>query len=128
MSHRRAENRRRQRALRKGRPHRERKAQSKFELPEGDYAVQMGWVEDEDALEEGRMVTHDSLIDLMGDTRTGGVRWSWAEGVEALAMLDVLESNSTDPRWADYAAQIRGRLTTVGGWLVVAMAPGRAPS
>ncbi len=128
MSYRRAENRRRQRALHKGRTDRDRKARPKFEVPQGNYAVQMGWVEDEDALEEGRMVTHDSLIELMGDTRTGGVHWSWAEGLDALAMLDVLERNNRDPRWADYAAQIRGRLTTVGGWLVVAIAPGKAPS
>lgn len=121
----RAERRRRQRA--------EHKAKEKgldvapLELPEGHWALQPGWCEDESDVEVTKQFTHDALIEGMGDDRTGPVRWFVRTGDELPPLLALLQSKADDDPngdWAIAVAEIRRRWLTTGGWLVVAVAPG----
>lgn len=100
---------------------------SALQLPEGQFSVQMGWEPDEANLDNAKRDVTDSLVELMGEGRTGEVRCAWGTGAKALAMVAVLEAHGTSGLWREYAAQARGRLEAMGGWLVVAVAPGQAP-
>lgn len=87
------------------------------------YAVQPGWFQNLDNLERAKKLSHDLLIEQMGDTRTGGVRWTWNTGPEALRILAHIRTGAPPVLDLHYA-QIEARLRLIGGWLIVAMAEG----
>lgn len=84
--------------------------------------VLVGWCSDETALEETRRGTHDALIAMMGDRRTGPVAWHQVTGVEASLALVQLDGSGAvvDPH-------VRRLFYRWGGWLVIASADGIAP-
>lgn len=90
--------------------------------PEG-WGTTAGWC-DEASIELAKKQTHDTLIALMGDRRIGGVQWRIHTGQEAVEALGVLRKGATGEH-ADYYRQIGAHLREYGGYLVVAMAPGR---
>lgn len=50
---------------------------------------------DDEAIESAKQLTHDGIIDMLGDRRRSGVRWRiFANDGDALAALDVLEGPS----------------------------------
>lgn len=93
--------------------------------PDQPYGIVTGWCQDEDALPETRRDTHDRLVKLMGDQRTGGVQWQWWEGDAATETLEGMKIDTTDPSLSDMYRRISGLLRERGGLLVIAMAPGR---
>lgn len=91
----------------------------------GYYGVEMGWGATESDLAEVRQVTHDNLIEAMGDRRLGGVEWRTIAGPDAVEVLDrfLADPGETDERRLDIYRELR-RLSETGGFLVVALAPG----
>lgn len=94
--------------------------------PEGDYGTTAAWCADADDLEDAKRRTHDGLLGMMGDQRTGGVQWIIREGDAARALLGQLWQGA-DEELSTYYRQLRGHLREYGGYLVVAIAPGRKP-
>lgn len=94
--------------------------------PHGDdnYGTTIGWYANEADAEEARQSTHDTLITLLGDRRTGPVTWITHTGQEAVDFVDMLAEGTTGAHAANYA-EVRRHLTTWGGWVVLAIAPGR---
>lgn len=92
---------------------------------DSDYGVIVGWCAGEEDLAEARQLTHDAVIRTMGARRTGGVRWLWSTGDEALALLGQIRLDSDPPELAEHYRQIGERLADRGGYIVVAMAEGR---
>lgn len=82
-----------------------------------------------DALDECMRTSHDKLIAMMGDLRTGGVRWQVSENVDhARTMCDLYVEGlgaSMSEELGNYVRQIRGKLREYGGTVVMTMAPGR---
>lgn len=92
--------------------------------------VTPGWCATKADIEDAKKMTHDTLIQLMGDTRDGPVSWLVTNGAEADKLLnDILASpdrapmrgSDTDSGWRE----VRAKLRADGGYLVIAMAPGR---
>lgn len=75
-------------------------------------------------LPEARQRTHDALIGLMGDGRTGPIEWRQAKGAAATAILDIAARDPVTPELADYYRRVRAMVRENGGWLVMALAPG----
>jgi hypothetical protein len=86
-----------------------------------DEMIVCAWVEAEEWLDEGRQVTHDALIEMLGPRRRSGVRWTMHEGSEALEACSVLLQSATGGS-ADYYRQLRGKVREFGGWIVIAYA------
>lgn len=89
-----------------------------------DHGVVPAWCATEDDLETTRQQTHDILVQLMGDRRVGRVSWRWWTGPAAEQSLGILGQGATGEN-AEYYRQIGAHLRQYGGFLVVAMAPGR---
>ena len=125
MSHARAHHRRAERAARRaatGLP-----TTPGTMLPEGHYGVLPAWCFHRSDLPDARRMTHDALIESMGATRSGGVSWIDAHGDEAHRLLAELDKGASEAM-APYLAEVRHRLETEGGYVVVAMAPGTPPA
>jgi hypothetical protein len=87
--------------------------------------VTVAWCSDEAELGETRQLTHDHLVELMGDTRAGPVHWQWYGEKAALETVGNLLANAwaakDDPAAAEYAT-IMGLIAAEGGFLVIASA------
>lgn len=81
-----------------------------------------------DRLEDAKKQTHDTLIQLMGPTRTGGVTWRMFEGEAARKMIGRFLSLERDLVMMLHYRQIERHLTERGGIMVMATAPGSRPS
>lgn len=92
-------------------------------VPDADYATVPAWCATEDDLPDTRQATHDTLIALMGDKRTGGVKWLWWTGAEAERALGIMRQGAVGEH-ADNYRRCAGHLREYGGYLVVAMAQG----
>lgn len=92
-----------------------------------DIGVQLAWSPDAEHLDEAKRRTHDALIRMMGSARSGGVRWSITTVPAALKNLQLLDEDASDEWQEKVGRPIRERLEEHGGFLVAAMAPGRAP-
>ena len=92
--------------------------------PNSDYGTVAAWCLDESDLPAARQQSHDTLIALMGDQRTGGVQWLQRTGDDATQLLGQLFEDATGEA-SDYYRRIGGHLREYGGWLVVAIAPGK---
>ena len=88
--------------------------------------VVAGWCETEADLLECRQATHDTLIQMMGALRVGGVTWRQVTGQDAYDTLDLL-SKDASRELLDYYRSVRAHLRERGGWVVVATAPGVLP-
>lgn len=113
------------------RSHRRRQART-LRLPDRWYGTAAGWCATEDDLPEARKQTHDTLISLMAERRVGAVQWRWWTGHEASEALRLLSSDVEGhygqiTEHAAYYDQIAALLRDHGGFLVVAMAPGKRP-
>lgn len=93
-----------------------------------DYGMVAGWAGDVGDLDEARREGHDILVRLMGSARTGAVKWSCTQGTAAFEQLDLLEDRDSEGGVLDIYRRIRRLLIDHGGWLVIAMAPGRMPA
>jgi hypothetical protein len=89
-----------------------------------NHGVLVGWAATEADLPEARQITHDKLIALMGDRRTGGVEWRTVVGAQAEQALGTLQVGAS-PTLADHYRRLGGMLREYGGFLVVASAAGR---
>lgn len=89
--------------------------------------ILIGWCATEDDLAETRQGTHDALIKLMGDRRTGGVSWRQLTGDDAREALSMLTRGEMRPELLDHYRHLRAFLREYGGWLVIATAPGECP-
>lgn len=85
----------------------------------------VGWCAAEEDLPDARQGTHDALLKVMGDRRTGGVTWRHYTGDQANEVLDRLVVDEKRPELSDHYRRLRALLREYGGWLVVATAPGR---
>lgn len=93
-----------------------------------DVGVLVAWCRGPEDLEDAKQQTHDGLIALMGDRRTGGVQWRICEGREqGEEALRVLRHGCTDQALLDLYRRHGAHLREWGGYLVVAMAEGVAP-
>lgn len=86
-----------------------------------------GWCATEAELPELRKATHDQLIAIMGTSRRGGVTWHQATGDTAVKIAADLARPDDPPEAAEFYAGLLQRLQTLGGYLVVASAPGVRP-
>lgn len=75
---------------------------------------------EEGAVEELKKATHDTLIQLMGPARTGGVEWRVCDPSQARAALDVVAEGQR-ARYSGYYAHLD---EFPDSWVVVAFAPG----
>ena len=100
------------------------KRQTRRIIPDADYGTVAAWCLAESDLPDARASTHDTLLKIMGDERTGGVQWLQWTGDEAWAALREIREGATGEH-ADYYRRISGHLREYGGWLVLAMAPGK---
>lgn len=92
--------------------------------PDEEVGVVVGW-SDNDHVEMGKQQTHDTLIELMGPARTGGVTWRIVKGAErALPVLERLREGADAAHLALYD-QLAALLTDHDGVLIIATAPGR---
>ena len=84
---------------------------------------------DPDSVEETKRTTHDAIVHLMGDRRSGPVQWRVLDPDEGNLALDaMIENPGVDPltdELFNYYRQLRGCLREHGGFLIVASAPGR---
>lgn len=85
-----------------------------------------GWCLDETDLPDARRKLHDALVGFMGDKRTGPVTWRWWSDSEAVDQLRKMRAGGI-PRGADadQERRVAACLREYGGYLVVAMAPGK---
>lgn len=89
--------------------------------------ITVAWCEDDEHLDEAKQRTHDGLIALMGDARSGGVTWRMYTGDGALNVIKQLVTTG-DPEWGQkVASPVKRLLEQFGGTLVIASAPGRHP-
>lgn len=89
------------------------------------YGVLACWCATEADLPSARRQSHDALLKMLGNLRTGGVEWRTYEGQDAKDALSVLYEDNTSAALSDYYRRLGGLLREHGGCLVVAMAPGR---
>lgn len=101
-----------------------RRAEYRRRTRERNVAVVAGWCAADTDLLHVRRATHDTLIDLMGDRRTGGVSWVQFTGPAALRQLVQMQQDAADPETAAHYDQIAELLTNRGGYLVIAFATG----
>lgn len=94
--------------------------------PNASHGVVVGWAMP-DMLEEAKQQTHDTLIALMGPTRTGGVTWRFFEGAGALKMIEKFVAAERDLVMLLHYRQIERHLRARGGVMVMATAPGSRP-
>lgn len=71
--------------------------------------------------------SHDGLIELMGDHRTGPVTWHFYDPPAGEQVLDRMEAESLYNELTEVYAECRELLRTWGGVLIIATAPGRRP-
>jgi hypothetical protein len=104
------------------------RAHTKLADVDQDVGVLVGWCRSTEDLEETKRATHDGLISLMGDRRTGGVRWRICTGeTEGNEALRVLRDGVRDQALLDHYRRLAAHLREWGGHLVVAMAEGTPP-
>lgn len=90
--------------------------------PTRDHTVHAAWCETEEEVPATRQAVYDRLVETMGDDRTGDVRFFCWTGEAAANRADTLTWDREDDRyWCD----IVDNLDEIGGWLVVALAPGK---
>lgn len=93
-----------------------------------DVGVMVGWCSDEeDAIEEAKTITHDNLIRLLGDRRTGGITWRLYRDTDAEDIVAALAVGERSPDWLDMLRQVRARLDAYGGVVVLTTAPATPP-
>lgn len=103
------------------------RAQRRARHEAGDsHGVVVGWAMP-DHLDEAKQQTHDTLIALMGTTRTGGVTWRFFEGAGALKMIEKFVAMERDLVMLLHYRQIEKHLRGRGGVMVMATAPGSRP-
>lgn len=96
-------------------------------VPEGDYAITAGWFGTLADLEKAKRQSHDILVEMMGDRRSGPVHWRWWEsGDGADEALRVL-SEAAAPHELDHYRRVRAHLREYGGFVIVALAKGQPP-
>lgn len=100
------------------------RAELRRQARERRYGVLAGWAATETDLPAARRATHDVLIRLMGEHRTGGVAWRQYATPEALVALTEIRQGALDPALVEHYNQLEALLHTHGGWLVVAIAAG----
>lgn len=90
-------------------------------------AVLCGW-SDVEHVEEAKRKTHDTLIRMLGDNRTGSVSWRLIDDVPAaLAQLERMREGADEPHMELYD-RLEALLREHGDVLVIATAPGRPPT
>lgn len=100
------------------------------DLPGAGYGIVVGWAGGEpETIEQCKQQTHDAVIDIMGEQRTGGVEWRIIADVDdANHVLDQLVAGDGMEPLLDelfnYYRSLRGMLREHGGVLIMAMAPG----
>lgn len=88
-----------------------------------DVATQVAWCDGStDGIEEAKRETHDRLIENLGESRTGGVRWWIGEPCSA-AIVEHLMDGNADEALGNYYRQIAGLVREHGGVVVMAGAP-----
>ena len=92
------------------------------------------WCREASDLDHVKQETHDRVIARLGDRRTGGVRWKIAgpDQADAYAALDHLAKRPENPDdvahsegWYEHIRRLRALVREYGGYIVIAMAPGR---
>lgn len=95
------------------------------DLSAEELGVVIGWA-DNAHVEGAKTQTHDTLIELMGEARTGGVRWYLIDdALAALAQLDRMRPGAS-PELLEVYDHVAGLVRELGGVLVIATAPGKA--
>lgn len=88
-----------------------------------ELGVIAGWCIDEpDAIEDCKRGTHDAVIELLGDRRTGGVGWLIGEPGSTDA-VEELKRDETDPALLAHYRHLCALVREHGGRIVLAMAP-----
>lgn len=91
-----------------------------------DVGLMVAWcVEDE--IETAKSQTHDALIRLLGDRRTGGIEWRLYRGTDAEDIIAALGIGERSVDWLDMLRQIRARVDAYGGVVVLCTAPATPP-
>lgn len=92
-----------------------------------DFGCVAAWAAGDDVVDETRKRTHDTLVTLMGAARCGPVAWQHhAAGTTSCdAALASLFLGAPSQEHSDSYRRIQGLLREEGGYLVIAMAPGR---
>lgn len=84
-----------------------------------------GWCDGPEKLEECKKQTHDAVISMLGDRRSGGVSWKIVDVVDsALELLEKMRDGASEAHLEVYD-HCAGLLREHGGILVIATAPGR---
>ncbi len=91
------------------------------------HSIVVGWSADDEHLQEVQKGTHDAVIDLMGDERTGGVTWRIFRDITAAGKALELLADGASPDLLHHYRTIRGLLREHGGIMVMASAPGNRP-
>jgi hypothetical protein len=92
----------------------------------GHVALQVSWCASDAELAETQRRSHDTLVELMGERRRGGVRWQMFTGLQALKAISNLEQQTRDPVVFESYEQVRQLLSEYGGIMVVASASASA--
>jgi len=102
--------------------------QRKAQHPEADldqnWAIVAGWCAGEEELEKAKKLSHDAVIEQLGDRRTGGVQWNITWGLEATERLNMLTRDTSDEIALSHYRRLRALIREHGGGIVIAMAPG----
>jgi hypothetical protein len=90
-----------------------------------EVGVLVGWCATADDIPAARAGTHDALIALMGNQRSGPVTWLELTGSRAHEFLDrALAEPDNAPEIDRHYRHLRTLLADHDGWLVIAAAPG----
>lgn len=93
--------------------------------PDADYLTIAGWFQSLDDLKEAKRLSHDNVVDALGDRRTGPVQWRYATGPDAHRLLDQVAAGPKSDELGDHYRRLRAHLREWGGYIIVAMARGR---
>lgn len=83
-----------------------------------------GWAREPDDVAQTRATTGKAVEEALGDRRRSDVGWRELEGFVALQAVDVLRAQTTDAELLAFYAEVRAKLLTIGGILVIASAAG----
>lgn len=89
-------------------------------------AIVAGWCQADTDVDATKTITHDHLLELMGDRRRSGVTWRVYAGFDAVEAIDAMVRDSTGTvELRRYYRDIRSKLMALGGFLVLASARGQ---
>lgn len=85
-------------------------------VAQAGWAITFAGCVDESHLDEARKAVHDSLIEMTGRHRRGGIEWSWWPAAEAPDIIRQIEGDDA-PRWQRLLDYLAGQ---PDGYLVMA--------